>query len=133
MYKEASRIVRLTFLGYPTALGLEGAIHFPPRSPCFSSRNILFAMVSLLRCNNDMWVGRDDELLAHYVARCFFSFLFFWFCTKWDFFGPKTLVFLWFFTHLKNCKKIPPKKFIGTVCTTCLYGIHELTFNFEWM
>jgi hypothetical protein len=38
--------------------------------------------------------------------------------------------FLFFFTNLTNCKNLPPK---GTVCTTCLNEIHELTFNFEWM
>jgi hypothetical protein len=47
---------------------------------------ILFAMVSLLRCNND---GGVDELLAHYVARYFFSFDF----AQSGIFGQKTHVF----------------------------------------
>ncbi len=77
----------------------------------------------------------DATMMGGWWAPCTLCcsvFLFFWFCTKWHFWAENPC-FLWFFTNLKNYKNLSPKKFISTICTTHLYEIHELIFNFEWM
>ncbi len=105
---------QVELLGWPflAALGLERAMHFPPWSPSFSSWNILFAMVSLLRCNNDMWEGRGRGgwwALCTLCCLVFFFFSFLLILHKVGFFGLKTHVFLIFY-KLKKLQKFATKK-----------------------